>query len=203
MRALLWLLAVMPLLAGAASPRALEAGPGQAAATFAGGCFWCTEADFEKLPGVIAAQSGYSGGHVANPSYEQVSGGGTGHVETVRVIYDPQKISYAQLLEHFWRTIDPTDAGGQFCDRGSQYRSAIFAHDTAQQRMAEESRRRLQQSGRLHKPVVTEIIPLTAFYPAEDYHQDYYNKNPLRYRYYRSGCGRDRTLEKVWGKTKN
>jgi methionine-S-sulfoxide reductase len=203
MRALLWLLAAMPLLAGAAGPRSLRAGPGQAEATFAGGCFWCTEADFEKLPGVIAAQSGYSGGQLANPSYEQVSGGGTGHTEAVRVIYDPQTVSYAQLLEHFWRTIDPTDAGGQFCDRGSQYRSAIFAHDAAQQRMAEESRRRLEKGGMPQKTVGAEIVALAAFYPAEDYHQDYYKKNPLRYRYYRSGCGRDRTLEKVWGKPKN
>lgn len=177
------------------------AAPGQATATFAGGCFWCTESDFEKLPGVIAAQSGYSGGRVVNPSYEQVSVGDTGHTEVVRVIFDPKKISYAQLLEHFWRDIDPTDAGGQFCDRGSQYRSEIFFHDEAQRVAAEASKQKLQQSGLLKAPVVTEITRLEAFYPAEDYHQDYYKKNPVRYNYYRTGCGRDRRLMEIWGKS--
>jgi methionine-S-sulfoxide reductase len=179
----------------------LTASTGQAAATFAGGCFWCTESDFEKLPGVIAAQSGYSGGQTSDPNYEQVSSGDSGHTEAVRVIFDPKKISYAQLLEHFWRDIDPTDRGGQFCDRGSQYRSAIFFHDEAQRVAAETSKQKLQQSGVLKGPVVTEITRLDGFYPAEDYHQDYYKKNPVRYRYYRNGCGREKTLEKVWGKS--
>src|SRR5688572_9693714 len=171
-------------------------------AVFAGGCFWCTESDFEKLDGVSAAESGYSGGKVANPSYEQVSGGGTGHIEAVRLTYDPKKITYAQLLEHFWRTIDPTDAGGQFCDRGDQYRSAIFVRNDAERRAAEESRMRLMESGVLKKPVVTEILPAAPFYVAEKYHQDYYKKNPVRYRWYRGGCGRDNRLEELWGKKK-
>lgn len=177
----------------------LRAEAGQAEATFAGGCFWCTESDFEKLGGVLAAQSGYSGGTVVNPTYEQVSAGETGHIEAVRVIYDPKKVSYAQLLEYFWRTIDPTDAGGQFCDRGSQYRAAIFAHDDKQRSTAEESRQRLMVSGALKKPVVTEILPAAPFYPAEEYHQDYYKKNTLRYKYYRSSCGREKRLKQLWG----
>jgi peptide methionine sulfoxide reductase msrA/msrB len=202
LKRLMLLLALgLPGCGRAADVSELAAGPGHAAATFAGGCFWCTESDFEKLPGVIEAQSGYSGGRVANPSYEQVSSGGTGHAEAVRVIYDPKQISYARLLEHFWRSIDPTDAGGQFCDRGAQYRSAIFVHDEGQRRVAEESRQRLRASGVLGKPVVTEIGQLGAFYPAEDYHQDYYKKNPLRYKWYRSGCGRDKRLSEVWGKS--
>jgi methionine-S-sulfoxide reductase len=200
------MLAVVVLLSGCgrSQPAVAEepaAVPGQAAATFAGGCFWCTESDFEKLPGVIAAQSGYSGGRVVNPSYEQVSAGDTGHTEVVRVIFDPKKISYAQLLEHFWRDIDPTDAGGQFCDRGSQYRSEIFFHDESQRAAAEASKQKLQQSGVLKAPVATGITRFEAFYPAEDYHQDYYKKNPVRYNYYRTGCGRERTLEKIWGKS--
>ena len=186
-------IALILMLAGGAATAAEQA-------VFAGGCFWCTESDFEKLEGVIAAESGYSGGKVANPSYEQVSGGGTGHIEAVRVNYDPKKITYAQLLEHFWRTIDPTDAGGQFCDRGSQYRSAIFVRDGAERRAAEESRRRLMESGVLKKPVATEILAAAPFYPAEEYHQDYYKKNPVRYRWYRGGCGRDKRLEELWGK---
>lgn len=163
----------------------LRAEAGQAQATFAGGCFWCTESDFEKLDGVIAAQSGYTGGTVVAPTYEQVSGGETGHIEAVRVIFDPKKVSYAELLEHFWRTIDPTDAGGQFCDRGPQYRSAIFAQDDSQRSAAEESRQRLMVSGALKKPVVTEILPAAPFYPAEEYHQDYYNLNKNRNPYCR------------------
>ena len=198
---LMALLLLLPACGRAQTPGTaeLKATASQAAATFAGGCFWCTEADFEKLPGVIAAQSGYTAGRVVSPTYEQVSSGGTGHTEAVRVIYDPKQVSYGQLVDYFWRSIDPTDAGGQFCDRGSQYRSAIFAHDDAQRRIVEESRRRLQEAAVLKKPVVTEISMLSAFYPAEAYHQDYYKKNPLRYNYYRTGCGRDRTLEKVWG----
>ena len=168
-------------------------------AYFAGGCFWCTEADFEKVDGVIEAISGYTGGHVANPTYEQVSEGGTGHVEAVKVIYDPTKVSYEQLLQYFWMHIDPTDAGGQFVDRGPQYRSVIFYSDEQEHRLAEASKKKLAESGRFDKPIVTEILPLGPFYPAEEYHQDYYKKNPIRYRYYRYRSGRDQYLKKVWG----
>jgi peptide methionine sulfoxide reductase msrA/msrB len=172
-------------------------------AVFAGGCFWCTESDFEKVDGVIEAISGYTGGHVANPTYEQVSAGGTGHVEAVKVIYDPAKITYAQLLDVFWRHVDPTDAGGQFVDRGSQYRSVIFYADDKERQIAEASKKKLAASGRFDKPIVTDILPLGVFYPAEDYHQDYYKKNPIRYHWYRSGSGRDQFLEKVWGDAKS
>jgi peptide methionine sulfoxide reductase msrA/msrB len=168
-------------------------------ATFAGGCFWCTESDFEKIDGVVEAISGYTGGDEKNPTYSQVSSGMTGHTEAVQVLYDPEKVTYADLLEVFWRHVDPTDAGGQFVDRGSQYRSAIFYHDEAQRLLAEKSRQKLGQSGRFDKPVVTEIIALGQFYPAEDYHQDYYKKNALRYKFYRFGSGRDQFLNKVWG----
>ena len=167
-------------------------------AVFAGGCFWCTESDFEKRDGVIDAISGYTGGHVADPTYEQVSAGGTGHLESVKVVYDPAIVSYGQLLEYFWRHVNPTDPDGQFVDRGSQYRSAIFYGDDSQRRLAEESKERLAASGRFDKPIVTEILPLGSFYPAEEYHQDYYKKNPLRYRWYRSGSGRDSFLERAW-----
>ena len=169
-------------------------------ATFAGGCFWCTESDFEKVDGVVEVISGYTGGHTKNPTYEEVSSGVTGHIESVQVIYDPAKVSYEQLLDVFWRHVDPTDAGGQFVDRGTQYRSAIFYQDDEQRREAEASRDRLAKSGRFDKPIVTEILKLGPFYPAEEYHQDYYKKNPLRYKYYRYGSGRDQFLEKTWGK---
>lgn len=169
-------------------------------AVFAGGCFWCTESDFDKMPGIIATTSGYIGGHVENPSYEQVSAGSSGHIEAVQVRFDPSKTSYAKLLEAFWPTIDPVTANAQFCDRGPQYRSAIFYSNAEEQRLAEASKAALQDSGRLPSPVVTEILPATTFYPAEDYHQDYYQRNPLRYNYYRSGCGRDDRLEQLWGK---
>ena len=168
-------------------------------ATFAGGCFWCTEADFEKLPGVSKAISGYTGGHKENPSYEEVSSGTTGHVEAVQVYYDPSKLTYEELLDYFWRHIDPTDGGGQFVDRGSQYRSVIFYHDEDQKKLAEKSKEDLSKSGKFNKPVVTEIIKFTKFYEAEEYHQDYYKKNPLRYKYYRYNSGRDQFLKKVWG----
>jgi peptide methionine sulfoxide reductase msrA/msrB len=175
-----------------------QPGPTQTA-VFAGGCFWCTESDFEKVDGVIEAVSGYTGGEAADPTYEQVSAGGTGHVEAVKVIYDPARITYAQLLEVFWRHVDPTDAGGQFVDRGLQYRSAIFYADDKERQMAEASKKELADSGRFAKPIVTDILPLGAFYPAEDDHQDYYKKNPFRYNLYRTGSGRDRFLEKMWG----
>jgi peptide methionine sulfoxide reductase msrA/msrB len=167
-------------------------------AYFAGGCFWCTEADFEKVDGVIEVISGYTGGNVANPAYEQVSEGGTGHVEAVKVVYHPAKVSYEELLEVFWMHVDPTDGGGQFVDRGSQYRSVIFYSNEQEHRLAEASKKRLASSGRFDKPIVTDILPLGVFYPAEDYHQDYYKRNPIRYRWYRHGSGRDQFLKKVW-----
>ncbi len=171
---------------------------GAKTAVFAGGCFWCTESDFEKVDGVIEAISGYTGGHVKNPTYKQVSHGGTGHVESVKVIYDPGKVSYQELLEVFWRHVDPTDSGGQFVDRGSQYRSVIFYADGQQRELAEASRNKLAASKVFDKPIVTEILPLGPFYTAEDYHQNYYKRNPIRYRWYRSGSGRDQFLEKTW-----
>jgi len=171
-------------------------------ATFAGGCFWCVEADFEKVPGVVEAISGYTGGQRPNPTYKEVSAGGTGHAEAVQVIYDPQKVSYSQLLDVFWRHVDPTDPGGQFVDRGSQYRSAIFYHDEEQKRLAQASKAALEKSGRFDQPIATEISMLTTFYKAEDYHQDYYRKNGLRYKFYRSGSGRDQFLKKTWGSEK-
>jgi peptide-methionine (S)-S-oxide reductase len=185
----------------AAATETVAAGKTTAVATFAGGCFWCMEPPFDKLEGVISTTSGYTGGHVPNPDYRQVSGGGTGHTEAVQIVYDPSRISYGRLLEVFWRNIDPLDAGGQFCDRGDQYRSAVFYHDAEQQRLAEQSKQELQQGAtfvKYDKPIVTEITAATEFYPAEEYHQDYYKKNPIRYRFYRHGCGRDRVLETYW-----
>jgi peptide methionine sulfoxide reductase msrA/msrB len=169
------------------------------AATFAGGCFWCVESDFEKVDGVVEAISGYTGGQKPNPTYKEVSAGGTGHAEAVQVRYDPDKITYKELLDVFWRHVDPTDAGGQFVDRGSQYRPAIFYHDEEQKRIAEESRTELEKSGRFSKPIATEIVPITEFYTAEEYHQDYYRKNPLRYKFYRHGSGRNQFLKSTWG----
>lgn len=167
-------------------------------AVFAGGCFWCTESDFEKVDGVIEAISGYTGGHVENPTYKQVSRGGTGHVEAVKVIYDPHKITYRELLEIFWRKVNPTDGGGQFVDRGDQYRSVIFYADDQQRRLARESKEKLAAEGIFNKPIATEILPLGTFYEAEAYHQDYYKRNPIRYKWYRSGSGRDKFLKSVW-----
>ena len=186
-------------LAGAWLAPATAAGA-NATATFAGGCFWCMEPPFEKLDGVLDVVSGYSGGTELDPSYEQVSSGATGHAESVQVTYDPARIGYAELLDVFWRQIDPTDPGGQFGDRGRQYRTAIFWHDDEQRRLAEASKAELERSGRYDAPIVTEITPFTAFYPAEDYHQDYYEKNTVRYKTYRYLSGRDRYLEGVWGK---
>jgi len=176
-----------------------DQGSTYAKATFAGGCFWCMEPPYDELEGVISTISGYSGGNVPNPSYEQVSSGRTGHTEVVQIEYDPSKISYQELLEVFWRNVDPVDAGGQFCDRGDQYRTAIFYHDEQQRRLAEQSKEALDRSGKLPGGIVTEIVPMTAFYAAEEYHQDYYLKNPLRYKYYRTACGRDRRLNQLWG----
>ena len=171
-------------------------------ATLAGGCFWCTEADFEKLPGVVRVVSGYTGGHRENPTYEEVSSGQTGHVEAIQVYYDPAELSYTQVLDYFWKHIDPTDGSGQFVDRGAQYRSLIFYHDEEQQKLAEESREALAATGRFKKPVRTEIKPFTVFYDAEEYHQDYYRKHPLKYKFYRHGSGRDQFLEKTWKDTR-
>jgi peptide-methionine (S)-S-oxide reductase len=169
-------------------------------ATFAGGCFWCSESDFEKLDGVISVTSGYIGGHQKNPTYKQVSAGNTGHTEGVQIIFDQQVVSYSSLLEHFWKSIDPIDAGGQFCDRGQQYRSEIFYHSEEQRQAAEKSLDILGDSATLGAPIATKLTAASIFYPAEDYHQDYYIKNPLRYKYYRWGCGRDQRLEELWGK---
>ena len=167
-------------------------------ATLAGGCFWCVESDFEKLPGVVEAISGYTGGRGDNPTYENYAQ--KGHVEAVQVVYDPAKVSYQALLDYFWRHVDPTDPGGQFVDRGAQYRSAIFYHDAEQQRLAEASKQALEKSKRFSKPIVTEILPLTKFFPAEDYHQDYYKTHAVKYKYYRWNSGRDQFIQKVWGK---
>jgi len=171
--------------------------PPMAHATFAGGCFWCMEPPFEKIPGVASVTSGYAGGQKVNPSYEEVSAGGTGHAESVDIVYDPAKVTYSQLLDVFWHNVDPTQGDGQFCDHGHQYRTAIFYHDAEQKRLAEESREKVQ--ARLQKPVVTEIVAASRFYPAEEYHQDFYKKNPVRYYTYRAGCGRDRRLKELWG----
>ncbi len=168
-------------------------------ATLAGGCFWCVESDMEKLPGVIKAVSGYTGGKEENPSYGQVSSGATGHQEAVQVFFDPSRVTYAQVLDHFWKFFDPTDAGGSFGDRGAQYTSGIFYHDENQRTIAEASRKALDESGRYDKPVVTPIVRFTAFYDAEEYHQDYYQKNPVRYKTYRYFSGRDRFVEEIWG----
>ncbi len=169
-----------------------------AKATFAGGCFWCMEPPFDALPGVVSTTSGYAGGNTKNPTYEQVSAGGTGHIEVMQVVFDPAKISYDKLLDVFWRNVDPLDNGGQFCDRGSTYRTAVFYHDDGQKRLAEQSKAAIGK--KLKAPLATELRAAAAFYPAEDYHQDYYRKNPLRYKYYRHSCGRDQRLETLWGK---
>jgi peptide-methionine (S)-S-oxide reductase len=170
----------------------------QQIATFAGGCFWCVEADFDKVPGVVSTTSGYTGGQVANPSYEQVSHGGTGHAEAVEIAFDPAKVSYQKLLDVFWHNIDPLAKDYQFCDHGRQYRSAIFYHGEEQRRLAEASKAEVAK--RLEQPIATEIVPAGPFYKAEEYHQDYYMKNPIRYKFYRFNCGRDARLEAVWGK---
>lgn len=172
----------------------------QKTATFAGGCFWCMEPPFDKLDGVLSTTSGYMGGHKENPSYEEVSSGVTGHAEVIQVAYDSAKISYSRLLEVFWRNIDPVARGRQFCDEGEQYRSAIFYHDEEQRRLAESSRAALEASGHFEQTIATEIVASGAFWPAEEYHQDYYKKNPVRYRFYRWSCGRDTRLEELWEK---
>jgi peptide-methionine (S)-S-oxide reductase len=187
------------LLSGAAQAGETKAMTGKTAtATFAGGCFWCMEPPFDKLDGVISTTSGYTGGHKDNPTYEEVSSGTTGHAESLQIVYDPSKVSYAQLLQVFWNNIDPTVKDAQFCDHGNQYRSAIFYHNEEQRRLAEESKEALIKSKKF-PAVYTEIVPFTKFYPAEDYHQNYYQKNPIRYKFYRYSCGRDQRLEELWG----
>lgn len=186
-------LAIALLLSFVAAPGAAE----EARATFAGGCFWCMEPPFDDLEGVEATISGYAGGEEVNPTYGDVSAGRTGHLEVIQIVYDPAKVSYETLLRVFWRNIDPFQDDGQFCDRGNQYRTAIFAHDDEQRRLAEESKAALDE--RFERPIVTRILDAAAFYPAEDYHQDFYVKNPRHYKRYRVGCGRDRRLERIWG----
>jgi peptide-methionine (S)-S-oxide reductase len=171
----------------------------QETATFAGGCFWCMEQPFDKLDGVISTTSGYAGGKKKNPTYKEVSSGGTGHAEAVQVAYDPAKVTYTKLLEVFWHNIDPTAKNRQFCDSGSQYRTAIFYENEEQKRLALESKQALEKSKPFKGEIVTEVAPLTGFYPAEDYHQDFYKKEPVRYRTYRIGCGRDLRLKELWG----
>ena len=174
--------------------------PGQAVAIFAGGCFWCTEADFDKVNGVISTTSGYIGGKVANPSYNQVAAGGTGHAEAVEVIYDPSKVSYEKLLAYYWRTVDPTVKNAQFCDRGEPYRTAIFVRNAEERKLAEASKKKIEAE--LKQPVYTQIADASPFYAAEDYHQDFYKKNSAKYKFYRWNCGRDQRLEQLWGKPK-
>jgi len=169
-------------------------------ATFAGGCFWCMEEAFEGIEGVVSVTSGYTGGRKANPDYEEVSAGGTGHAEAVEILYDPAKVSYAKLLEVFWRNIDPTTPDRQFCDGGNQYRSAIFYKDETQKRLAEESKQAVEKSKPFKESIVTQIVPASAFYVAEEYHQDFYKKNPIRYKFYKYNCGRAQRLEELWGK---
>ena len=175
-------------------------GAGSAKATFAGGCLWCMEPPFDKLPGVISTTSGYTGGQKKNPTYHEVSAGSTGHAEAVEVVYDPKLVSYEKLLDVFWHNIDPTQKDGQFCDHGTQYRTAIFYHDEEQKQLAEASKAKLQQHKPFQGEIVTEIVPAGEFYPAEDYHQDYATKNPIRYKFYRTSCGRDQRLRELWGK---
>jgi len=184
----------LALAAGAAGQEA----PKTALATFAGGCFWCVEADFDKVAGVVRTTSGYTGGRVANPSYEQVSRGGTGHAEAVEIAYDPAKVSYQQLLDVFWHNIDPLAKNRQFCDHGDQYRTAIFYHGEEQRALAQASKAKVE--ARFEQPVATQIVPAGPFYKAEEYHQDYHLKNPIRYKFYRYNCGRDARLEELWGR---
>lgn len=183
----------------AAAPAGNVPSSQQQKATFAGGCFWCMEHPFDELPGVVSVTSGYTGGHKKNPTYEEVSAGGTGHAEAVQVVYIPSKISYEKLLSRFWHNIDPTVKDRQFCDVGNQYRSAIFYHGEEQRRLALQSKKAIEATKRFKEPIMTEIVAATEFYPAEEYHQQYYKKNPIRYKYYRLSCGRDNRLKELWG----
>jgi peptide-methionine (S)-S-oxide reductase len=203
---LLQLLWISTLFLAFAGPSAAQgtlkpaAKGGTAKATFAGGCFWCVEEVYDKVPGVISTTSGFIGGHVKNPTYEQVTTGRTGHAEAVQVEYDPAKVSYARLLEVYWRNVDPTQKDGQFCDYGSHYRTAIFFHDDEQRKLAEASRVALQKNKPFKDEIVTEITRASEFYPAEGYHQDFHLKNPSRYKFYKTGCGREARLQQLWGK---
>ena len=195
----MWLVLAM-VLGGSLVSAGQAAGPaGPAKAYFAGGCFWCMEEVFEKVPGVTSVTSGYMGGRVEHPSYEQVSAGGTGHAESVEVVYDPAKVSYTALLDAFWHNVDPVTANAQFCDHGSQYRAVIFYQSDEEKRLAEASKGAIEQSGRLPGRIVTELTLASTFYPAEDYHQDFYKKNPVRYKFYKYNCGRAQRLEDLWG----
>jgi peptide-methionine (S)-S-oxide reductase len=195
-----WIL-VPSFIASTRSSAALAASPaGTEVAIFAGGCFWCVESDFDKVPGVISTTSGYIGGQKANPTYREVSGGSTGHTEAVKIVYDPKVVSFDRLLFVFWRTVDPVTRDAQFCDYGSQYRTGIFFTTDVQRQKALASKAELEKSGKLKRPIVTEIVQAGPFYAAEDYHQDYYKKNPLQYNLYRFNCGRDARLEELWGK---
>ncbi len=187
-------------LVGANAAPPAPVADGKAVAIFAGGCFWCVEADFDKVPGVLSTTSGYIGGTVANPTYSQVSSGGTGHAEAVKIVYDPQMVTYDKLLYVFWRNVDPLTKDAQFCDYGDQYRTAIFTLNEEQKKLAEASKAALDKSGRFKRPIVTEIVAAGPFYAAEEYHQDYYKKNPVRYNFYRYNCGRDARLDELWGK---
>lgn len=189
-------LAILSALAGA--PAFAQDTTNRASAVFAGGCFWCVEEAFDPVPGVVATTSGYTGGTVENPTYEQVSGGGTGHYEAVKVEYDPAKVTYEQLLDVFWKNVDPFDPNGQFCDKGDSYLSAVFVSGDEEKRLAEASKTAV--AARFDEPVATAILPEQAFYPAEDYHQDFYKKSSARYKYYKWGCGRVQRLEEIWGK---
>jgi len=197
------ILAAAVLLLAGASPGPATAAPAAKpdlqTAIFAGGCFWCVQSDFDKVPGVVRTVAGYTGGHVKNPTYEEVSSETTGHREAVKITFDANKVSYKRLLYIFWRSVDPTDAGGQFCDRGPSYETAIFVTNDEQRRLAEASKAALEKSGILGKPIVTPILPAGPFYPAEDYHQEYYKKNPIKYRFYRFSCGRDDRIRELWG----
>jgi len=203
------LVAVVTLMLSAGVGSAQTAAPAEtektaatkALATFAGGCFWCVESDFDKVDGVLSTVSGFMGGTTPNPSYKLVTAGGTGHYEVVQITFDPAKVSYKQLVDHFWRTVDPYDDGGQFCDRGDSYRTAIFAHTPEQKAIAEASKAELGKSGPVKEPIVTAVRDAGPFTAAEDYHQDFYLKNPVRYKFYRYGCGRDQRIQAIWGKT--
>ena len=191
---------IAAILAASTSSKVLAASDdGLATATFAGGCFWCVESDFDAVPGVVETISGYTGGTTANPTYKQVSEGGTGHREAVRIRYDPKQVSYERLLEIFWRSVDPTDGGGQFCDRGESYQTAVFVDNEEERRLAEATKVAIDQSMVLDAPVVTPIEPAGEFHPAEEYHQDYHEKNPARYRFYRFACRRDARVQEIWG----
>lgn len=202
-RSTILLLAIMGVFSGVipftSAAGGEEGGKGSSKAAFAGGCFWCMEHPFDALPGVISVTAGYTGGHEKNPTYEEVSAGGTGHAESVQIIYDPARISYEKLLDVFWHNIDPTTPNRQFCDAGNQYRSAIFYYNETQKRLAIASKKALERSRPFKGPIVTEIVPASEFYPAEEYHQHYYKKNPIRYKFYRQGCGRDKRLRELWG----